>query len=346
MTVKNSVLSYIIIVVTGISLLFTSCKKEDVMVATSIELVSGVDLTGEIETTLANSIVVLVKGQDGNAFQDASVSFAVQEGSVSSAKVTTDANGNASIMWTLGATEGDQILTITALNADGVSQLSGSPITVNATATKTITEVIDIDGNVYDLVTIGNQTWMAEDLRTTKYADGTPINKVEANSEWADLGSNNTDIAYCYYDNNENSEYGALYTWAAATGGVLYTIEEVQGVCPDGLHLPNYDEWNELAEYLGYDVAGAKIKEVGTSHWEGPNEGTTNSTGFTALPGGFRNANGEFEELSRLAFWWTSEEETPPDYAYTWYVNNSAASIMDKSEVKSMGLSVRCILDK
>ena len=196
------------------------------------------------------------------------------------------------------------------------------------------------------MVTIGNQTWMAADLKTTKYADGTPINKVETNSEWGNLGSNNLDKAYCYYDNNENSEYGALYTWAAATDGVLSTIEEVQGVCPDGWHLPNYDEWDELAVYLGYDVAGGEIKEAGTAHWEEPNDGATNSTGFTALPGGFRNANGEFEELTRLAFWWTSEEETPPDYAYTWYVNNGATSIMDKSEVKSMGLSVRCILDK
>ncbi len=120
----------------------------------------------------------------------------------------------------------------------------------------------------------------------------------------------------------------------------------MQGVCPDGWHLPNYAEWNELAVYLGYDIAGGKIKEAGTSHWEGPHEGTTNSTGFTALPGGFPSANGEFEELTRLAFWWTSEEEILPDYAYTWYVNNSAASIMEKSEEKSIGLSVCCVLDK
>jgi len=346
MTRKINVLSFIVIVLTSISLFFTSCETEEEIEATSIELISGIDQNGEIETTLANSIVVLVKDQDENPFQDARISFAVEEGSVSSATVATDSIGNASIMWTLGATEGEQILTITALQADGVSHLSGSPITVSATATKKITVVIDIDGNVYNVATIGNQTWMTENLKTTKYADGRPINKVKTSSEWGNLGNNNTDKAYCFYDNNKNSEYGALYTWAAATNGVPYTFEEVQGVCPDGWHLPNDEEWNELAEYLGYDVAGGKIKETGTSHWEEPNDGATNSTGFTALPGGFRKDNGEFEELNRLAFWWTSQEETPPDYAYTWYVNNSATSIMNKSEVKSMGLSIRCILDK
>lgn len=343
---KNiSILTLAVIAMTSMTVFFSSCKKDDPMEATSIVLVSGADQTGSIETSLANSLVFSVKDQDGNAFQNATVNFSVAEGSVSPATATTNVDGKVSVIWVLGSTEGTQSLTITAFKSDGTTNLSGSPITVNATATTATTEVTDIDGNIYEIVTIGNQTWMAEDLKTTKYADGTPITNVETDTEWGNLGSNNTDKAYCFYDNNENSDYGALYTWAAATNGVVFTTTDVQGVCPDGWHLPNSSEWDELGAYLGYDVAGGKLKEEGTSHWETPNEGSTNSTGFTALPGGFRNADGSFAELTRLAFWWTSSEETPPDYSYTWYLNNSATSIMDKSEVKSMGLSVRCVLD-
>jgi uncharacterized protein (TIGR02145 family) len=344
MNKKISILTLAVIAMTSITVFFSSCKKDDPMEATSIELVSGADQTSIIETSLANSIVVLVKDQDGNAFQNATVNFAVEEGSVSPATATTNVDGKVSVIWVLGSTEGTQSLTITAFKSDGTTNLSDSPIVVNATATSATTEVTDIDGNIYDIVTIGNQTWMAEDLRTTKYADGTPITNVETDTEWGNLENNNSDKAYCFYDNNENSDYGALYTCAAATNGVVFTTVNVQGVCPDGWHLPNNSEWDELGAYLGYDVAGGKLKEVGTSHWEAPNEGTTNSTGFTALPSGYREQDGAFAELTRLAFWWTSTESSL-DYANVWYVNNGSTSIMDKDERKSMGLSVRCVLN-
>lgn len=340
---KISVLTFVIILITGMAMIFSSCKKDDPE-ATSIELVTGADQTGNVGTSLANSIVVLVKDQEGNAFQDATVDFSVTEGVISSASTTSDASGNASVTWVLGTTVGTQTLTITAYKEDGTTCLAGSPITVTATASSAITSVTDIDGNEYDVVTIGTQMWMAEDLKASKYADGTPIPKLENNTDWDNLGDNSTDKAYCFYDNNDNSDYGALYTWAAASNGVAFTTVDVQGVCPDGWHLPNDSEWNELGVYLGYDVAGGKIKEVGTSHWETPNSGATNSTGFTALPGGYRWQDGDFAEQTRLAFWWTSVQESA-DYADLWYVNNGSSSLIDKSDPKSMGYSVRCIKD-
>ena len=339
---KISILTYVVIAITGITIFFSSCKKEETKEATSIELVSGNNQTGNVESLLTNSIEVLVKDQDGKSFQNATVNFAVNEGSVSSAAVVTNADGNASVTWTLGTTEGIQTLTITAFKSDGTTNVNGSPITVNATATSAITEVTDIDGNVYDVVTIGNQTWMAENLKATKYADETQINRIEDNTEWGNLSDNNTDKAYCFYDNDENNDYGALYTWAAATNGIVYTTIDVQGVCPDGWHIPNEAEWQELYDYLG-DEAGGKLKEEGTSHWESPNTGATNSTGFTALAGGYRSDEGQFAEKGRLAMWWSSGEETPPNWSYVWYINHTETGFMNKGDKKSGGFSVRCI---
>ncbi len=346
MNSKINLLTISVILIAGINVFFASCKKEDPKEATSIELVSGENQTGGVESSLTNVIEVLVKDQDGQAFQNTIVNFAVTEGSVSSATGTTDADGKASVTWTLGATEGAQTLIITAFKSDGTTELNGSPITVNATATVALTEVTDIDGNVYNVVQIGNQIWMAENLKATKYADNTPITKIEDETAWGNLGNNNIDKAYCFYDNDENNDYGALYTWAAATNGVVYTTVDVQGVCPDGWHLPTDAEFQELSDYLGGDgEAGGKLKETGTTHWNSPNAGATNSSGFTALGGGYR-FNGQFEEKGNIGFWWTSQQESgSPDYGNCWYINATENGIMDKSEVKSTGISVRCIKD-
>jgi len=338
-----NILTIAVIAIFGMTTIFSSCKKDEVLIATSIELVSGADQTSNTETLLANAIVVKVKDQNGNAFQNATVKFTVTEGAVSVTTASTDANGQASVNWTLGTTEGEQNLMVSAFKADGTSELAGSPITVKANANKVLT---DVDGNTYKTVKIGNQTWMAENLKTTKYADRTPITKVEGNTEWGNLNNNNTDKAYCYPDNNDNTDYGALYTYAAATNGIVYTTVDVQGVCPDGWHLPNDAEWEELNNYLGVDVAGGKLKEIGTSHWESPNTGATNSTNFTALPAGYRKPDGEFSDIGRIAFWWTSSEETGwSDYGQTWYINYSSEGMMDKNDEKSEGKSVRCIMD-
>jgi len=346
-TNRISILTFAIIVITSISMIFSSCKKDDPMEATSIELVAGADQTGSVETALTNTIDVLVKDQDGNSFHNATVKFAVTEGAVSSATVSTNESGKASVTWTLGINVGIQTMTITAFKADVTTELSGSPITVNATATSAVTEVTDIDGNVYAIVTIGDQTWMAENMKTTKYADGTPITKIEDETDWNNLENNNIDKAYCYYDNNQNTDYGALYTYAAATNGVVYTTVDVQGVCPDGWHLPSNEEWTELIDYLGGEaVAGGKLKETGTSHWESPNTGATNSRNFAALGGGYRHYDGSFIEIKRLSMWWCSDEETAPNYGYTWYINNTEAMSTNKGDKKSLGHSVRCVLNK
>ncbi len=209
--------------------------------------------------------------------------------------------------------------------------------------------ITDIDGNVYQTVTIGEQVWMAENLKVTHNADGTEIPLVTNDIEWGELGDNNTDKAYCYYDNNVNSDYGALYTWAAAMNGASGSIANpsgVQGVCLEGWHLPSDDEWNELINELGgTSIAGGKLKESGTTHWNSPNIGATNESGFTALPGGNRlSNNGSFVDIGYNGRWWSTSER---DNNYIWlrYMSYSDSEAVRNFGNKSYGLSVRCVKD-
>jgi uncharacterized protein (TIGR02145 family) len=162
--------------------------------------------------------------------------------------------------------------------------------------------VTDIDGNVYNTVTIGTQVWMAENLRTTKFNDGTVIPLVTDVAAWVAL----TTPGYCWYNNDpipSNITYGLLYNFY-----VQYASYQTKNVCPTGYHLPEMSEWSTMENYLGTSNAGGKLKEAGTVHWQSPNTGATNETGFTALPGGYRTYNGSFTQLNKAGYWWASSE--------------------------------------
>ena len=155
--------------------------------------------------------------------------------------------------------------------------------------------VTDYDGNHYSSVLIGSQIWMAENLKTIKYNDGTAIPLVTDATEWSNL----TTHGYCWYNNDEatyGDTYGALYNW--------YTVE-TGNLCPTGWHVPTDAEWTELIDYLGGEsVAGGKLKETGTTHWNSPNPGATNETGFTTLPGGYRaDFNGSSGDIGNGGYW-------------------------------------------
>ncbi len=320
-----------------------------ILEATSIELVSGGSQTGNIGTALPNPLVFIAKDQDGNSFQGVTVNFAVGEGSVSSASETSDANGNVSVTWTLGSTEGTQTLTVSAFKSDGTTDLAGSPLQVNTTATAMngSTTVIDFDGNIYQTVQIGNQTWMAENLKVTHFPDGTEIPLVTNKTSWANLGDNDTQKAYCFYDNDENSEYGVLYTSAAAMNGAGSSRTNpsgIQGVCPDNWHLPSDMEWWELRSYLGTATAAGKMKTV--NYWASPNTGATNESGFSALPGGDRRPdNGVFRNLSYGGVWHTTYHKSATNILVIniLYLNED---IKAYNLPKSGAYSVRCVKDQ
>ena len=313
--------------------------------AESIEISSGNGQSGEIETELTNPVEVLVKDINGDVVFGVTVNFTVTEGSVSYATATTDTNGKASVNWTLGSTFDSQTLNVTAFKLDGFTSLTGSPLTFTATGTTPL--VTDYDGNTYNTVGIGDQIWMAEDLKVTHFPDGTPITNVTSNSIWGDYDF--TAKRYCFYNNNSNTDYGALYTGIAAMNGEGNSSANpsgVQGVCPDGWHIPSASEWDQLVSYLGgINVAGGKLKETGTTHWNSPNTSATNESGFTALPGGRRLFDGgAFAGLGESGSWWTTtEDEYGGSIIMILSYDNDDVSI--SGAYSPSGKSVRCVMD-
>lgn len=204
--------------------------------------------------------------------------------------------------------------------------------------------ITDYDGNVYQTVVIGDQEWMAENLKVKHNSNGTEIPLVQSSSEWDDLGW--TEKAYCMYDSSTSSidTYGGLYTWTAAMDSAVSSDlnpSGVQGVCPDGWHLPSNAEWLELSQYLSSN-AGGKLKEAGTSHWNSPNTGATNESGFTALPGGIRYQDGNFGAIGDMGTWWTSSENNAAA-AWRRTLQFVAGSVGTGQIHKAAGLSVRCV---
>jgi len=191
----------------------------------------------------------------------------------------------------------------------------------------------DIEGNLYKTIQIGTQVWMAENLKTTKYKDGAAIPLVTDNTAWY----NRETSGYCWYNNDASTNkniYGALYNWHTVTTGKL---------CPTGWHVPSNAEWTTLTTYLGGE-AGGKLKETGTSHWTIPNEGATNTSGFTAVPGGNRDISGSFRFIGYYGNYWSSTEESR-NYAWGRYIYNSNSVVARSGEGKLDGFSVRCVKD-
>jgi uncharacterized protein (TIGR02145 family) len=206
--------------------------------------------------------------------------------------------------------------------------------------------VTDYDGNIYNTIKIGNQIWMAENLKTTHYSNGSKINLVESNSDWNNLTS--TDKAYCYYNNSIDTGnlYGALYTWAAIMNGAVSSNNNpsgIQGACPTGWHIPSDSEWDELKTFLVEDVGG-KLKEVGTEHWISPNTGATDEFQFTGLPIGSRAYFGSFQDIGRSAFYWIPTEASTTNAIATGLLYNYS-SMGSTNTAKKSGHAVRCIKD-
>ena len=204
------------------------------------------------------------------------------------------------------------------------------------------------DNNHYDVVKIGNQVWMAENLAylpsVNMVADGS---EDAAGSYYYVYGYDGTNVTDAKATDNYTT-YGVLYNWTAAMDGEASSTTNpsgIQGVCPAGWHLPSDAEWTELTDYLGgTSVAGGKLKETGTTHWTSPNTGATNETGFTALPGGFRNYFGSFLNIGFNGYWWSATEYGA---THAWYrtMNYSGSNVDRDLNDKELGFSVRCVRD-
>lgn len=242
--------------------------------------------------------------------------------------------GTTSIIVTFGIYYGN--VSVRAQNSCGNSEYKNLEITVNPIV------IADADGNIYNTITIGNQVWLNENLKTTKYNDGSNIPLVSNNQYWEELYT----PGFCWYNNDEVNKdtYGALYNW--------YTVNTGK-ICPLGWHVPSNDEWKTLEIFLG--MSQIQADSVG---WRGTDQGTqlknnsgwysggngTNTSGFTALPSGYRVYNGAFDCMGTHGFWWMTSDYNP--------VSSWARSIAyDSQKVRSLdvgiryGQSVRCIKD-
>jgi uncharacterized protein (TIGR02145 family) len=206
--------------------------------------------------------------------------------------------------------------------------------------------VTDAADNIYKTVKIGDQCWMAENLRTTKYLNGDLIGTTTPAS--LDITSEVTPKYQWAYDGDESNAaiYGRLYTW--------YAINDARKVCPTGWHVPTDDEWHTLLLTLDADaqliegfqssIAGGKLKETGISHWLDPNTGATNESGFTALPSGYRSYFDSFLSIRSFVYLWTSSEKDA-EFAYNLYIYNYNSGILRWYNTKKDAFAVRCIKD-
>ena len=219
--------------------------------------------------------------------------------------------------------------------AYGCSKIGDSSQRINFNPSIDYGSIKDSEGNSYKTVMIGTQVWMAENLRSVKYKDGTPIPLVTDNNAWSAL----VEPGYCWYTNDKHSfraDYGVLYNWSTVETGNL---------CPSGWHVPSSAEWSALFNYLGgtgISGAGIRLKETGTTHWQSPNSEATNESGFTALPGGCRNISGVFASIGIESDWWCSDRKS----GTAWFsgLNNDNTGIIARTYYK-IGFSVRCIQD-
>lgn len=220
---------------------------------------------------------------------------------------------------------------------------AGGVTTVVFKSGVTYGSMTDLNGNTYKTITIGTQTWMAENLRTTKYRNGESISIVNLDSEW---GNERTTEACCSYlnttDKNRIATDGLLYN--------AYAVNDSRNIAPKGWHVPSVQEWDALTTYLGgAEIAGDKMKEVGTLHWSETNSSVTNASGFSSVPTGGRNSEyaGNFYEQSNTSTDYASST-THPDYdSSIWGYNlyNSISEVYKGSYNKAGAFSVRLIKD-
>ena len=190
-----------------------------------------------------------------------------------------------------------------------------------------ISTITDIDGNVYETVVIGNQTWMKSNLNVSKYQDGTPIEQVTTPADWVGL----TTGAWCYYKNDpENGKlYGKLYNW--------YAVNDKRGLAPTGTSIPTDVEWTTLTKFIGSE-AGEKMKHV---DWSSDLK-VANSSGFTALPGGICISNGDFYFIGEYGYWWSSTGRVT-NVAWNRSLGYNSTIVCKSYDDRNYGFAVRCI---
>jgi uncharacterized protein (TIGR02145 family) len=328
------------VLLAGMVLFLFACKKDE---KAAVSTVPGAYTNS---ASYVGTSWAVLKGQVNGKNQLTTVTFqydtvTTYEYSISPVPDTTSRNTNVTFIATVtGLSPNTKYhFRINAVNETGIA--NGSDNTFSTTDTAHIKirfnpdlvydSIFDSEGNKYLTIGIGTQTWMAEDLKSTRFNDGSVIPFVPDGTAWASL----TTPAYSWYP-NDSVGYGAMYNWYAVNTGKL---------CPDGWHVPDDEEWTVLTDFLGgKSSAGGKLKETGDYHWQSPNSGATNESGFTGLPSGSRNYSGGFNNIGKYGYWWSTTEWSTSG---AWYrdVYYGYISVDRGNASKKSGATVRCLKD-
>jgi uncharacterized protein (TIGR02145 family) len=335
----------------GIVALFVACQKDTSTqnMSSNDVLISGFDCSGvKITGTLkkgevATNVSATLTYTGGNAktYITKSYSSTGVTGLTANLPAGTLLNGGGSLQFFISGTPASSG-TATFSIAFGGKTCAINLIVIDNVQQPTSgygPNISDNDGNTYKTVYIGTQQWMAENLKTAKYNDGTAIPNVTDKMQW----QKNTTGAWSYHDNNQmnNAKYGKLYNWFA----VSPTTNGNKNVCPTGWHVPTDAEWTVLTDYLGGEsVAGGKMKEVGTASWNSPNTDATNTSLFTGLPGGGRYGLGNYYYFGDGGHWWSSTENGTVN-AWGRTLGSSGGTAFRNDYYKGYGFSVRCLRD-
>jgi len=278
-----------------------------------------------LTTTAQNDTDILLEWVDNCSFEEGYRIERQEDGGnwTQIAELAADVTQYTDVGWTYGSINTYRLYGFTLNNTSYYSN------------TDSILLINDIDGNVYKCVKIGTQWWMAENLNVAHYSNGNTIPNVTDSTTWNNL----TTGAYGEYDNNGSNAtiYGKLYNW--------YAVDDSRNIAPTGWHVPSDTELQTLADFLGsVQVAGGKMKEVGFAHWDSPNTGATNESGFTGLAGGYRPVTGGFDRLGYWGIFWTATEYDAVDALNRSLIYNTPV-LNDSRDYKRQGCSVRCLKD-
>ena len=311
------------------------------------------DLTNGTIVTSGVSSTITYSGGNQGAYTAQSINSTGVTGLTATLDAGTFANGSGSLTLNITGTPGSAGTASFALNIGGqlctltrtvgtpdplASHTCGSTLVHNVS--KTYGTLTDQEGNNYRTIQIGTQEWMAENLKTSKYRNGDPISEVQDRLTWFE----STTGAYCYYNNDQskNCPYGKLYNW--------YSVNDNRNICPIGWHVPTASEWQTLEDnFGGFSQAGNKIRSAGIQYWLFFNEGATNETGFSALPGGYRAAAPQldFYNLGYNGIWWSSTIQGTDFAKYRGTGNTGGFNnwLFSGDAPHNRGYSVRCIKD-
>jgi uncharacterized protein (TIGR02145 family) len=336
---------------------FSSCNPDE-------ELEETPDGSGNVAsvTTLAVSNIAGSTATSGGNIANTGGSAITQRGVVwgttpnptTANSFTNDGSGSGSFTSNLNDLTANTTYYVRAYATNSAGTAYGNELTFTTTAggggsgwlnpNLTYGSMTDQDGNTYATIVIGTQDWMAEDLRTTTYANGDPIPNVTDYNEWLSLTTGAW--ANHYNDSEYEIPYGKLYNW--------YTVADPRNVCPTGWHVPTDAEWSTMINYLdpnatnvgavSSDNAGGKMKSTGTQYWYLQNSDATNESGFSGLPNSLRSVDGEFPNIGDYGHWWSS---TQSDYDVAWAraLNKYNDDAWKLNTYKQVGCSVRCLRD-